>query len=224
MHAHAPAYGVWSLVIVNSAIFIFFAFSFTHPQTKRDWRSLGAFSAFIVALFTEMYGVPITIYFLSGWLARRLPGADLLSHDQGHLLYTLLGGKGNPHASWLHIVSEVLIFGGFVLIAAAWRVLHRAQSTGALATTGPYAYVRHPQYVGFIAVMIGFLLQWPTLLTLAMFPVLVWMYVRLARREEAEVAARFGDTYQEYRAHTGAFLPRLRRRPHQSPPRAAHSA
>jgi protein-S-isoprenylcysteine O-methyltransferase Ste14 len=224
MHSHSPAYGLWSLVIINSAIFIFFAFSFTHPQTKRDWRSLGAFSAFIVALFTEMYGVPITIYFLSGWLARRFPGVDLLSHDQGHLLYTLLGGKGNPHGSWLHWTSDLLIFSGFLLIAAAWKVLHEAQSTHTLATTGPYAWVRHPQYAGFIAVMLGFLIQWPTLLTLAMFPVLVWMYVRLARREEAEVAASFGEAYAQYRARTGAFLPRFRRRPDQPPPRAAHSA
>jgi protein-S-isoprenylcysteine O-methyltransferase Ste14 len=78
-----------------------------------------------------------------------------------------------------------------------------------LATTGPYAYVRHPQYAGFILVMFGFLVQWPTLLTLVMFPVLVWMYVRLAHSEECEVEAEFGETYRDYARRVPAFLPRL---------------
>ena len=92
----APAYGLWSLVIINSLIFIIFAFSFAKPQTTRDWRSFSAFSAFIVALFVEMYGFPLTIYLISGWLVSRYPGLDILSHDAGHLWNTLLGWKINP--------------------------------------------------------------------------------------------------------------------------------
>jgi len=205
----APAYGLWGLVIVNSAIFIMFAFTFFKPQTGRDWRSLSAFSAFIVALFTEMYGFPLTIYFLSGWLQTRYPNIDWLSHDAGHLLEMLFGWKANPHFGPFHILSNVLIIAGFMLIAAAWRVLHAAQRTGTLATSGPYAYVRHPQYSGFVLVLLGFLLQWPTLLTIAMFPVLLWMYVRLARQEEAEVMAAFGDAYRRYAAAVPAFVPHL---------------
>ena len=205
----APAYGLWSLVIVNSAIFIMFAFTFFKPRTGRDWRTFGAFSAFIVALFTEMYGVPLTIYALSGWLQTRYPNIDWLSHDAGHLLEMLLGWKANPHFGPFHILSNILIIAGFMLIAAAWRVLHAAQRTGMLATSGPYAYVRHPQYSGFILVLLGFLLQWPTLLTIAMFPVLVWMYLRLARQEEAEVMAAFGDAYRRYAAAVPAFVPHL---------------
>jgi protein-S-isoprenylcysteine O-methyltransferase Ste14 len=211
MTESVPAYGLWGLVIVNSAIFILFAFTFFKPQTSRDWRSFGAFSGFLVALFTEMYGFPLTLYFLSGWLQTRYPGVDWLSHDAGHLLEMMFGWKANPHFGPFHILSNVLIIAGFMVIAAAWRVLYAAQKTGALATDRPYAYVRHPQYTGFILVMLGFLLQWPTLLTLAMFPILVWMYVRLAREEEREVSAAFGDAYRQYAARVPAFIPHLTR-------------
>ncbi len=203
-----PAYGLWSLVLINSLIFIIFAFSFTKPRTPRDWRSFSAFSAFIVALFVEMYGFPLAIYLLSGWLVRRYPGVDFLSHDAGHLWNTLLGWNSDPHFNPLHILSNILIIAGFVLLSAAWKVLYEAQRAHTLATTGPYALVRHPQYVGFILIMFGFLLQWPTVITLIMFPILVTMYVRLARREEREVILEFGEAYLRYVANTPAFLPK----------------
>lgn len=204
-----PAYGLWSLVIINSAVFIIFALSFFKPRTTRDWRSFGAFSAFLVALFTEMYGFPLTIYLLSGWLQSRYPGVDWFAHDAGHLPEMLFGWSGNPHFGPFHLLSLVFIGGGFVLISAAWKVLYEAQQQDALATTGPYAYMRHPQYAGFILIMFGFLLQWPTLLTLAMFPILVWMYVRLAHKEEIETLDRFGEKYARYRAHVPAFAARF---------------
>ena len=207
----SPAYGLWGLVLINSVIFIFFAFTFFKPQTPRDWRTFGAFSAFLVALFAEMYGFPLTLYFLSGWLQTRYPNVDWLSHDAGHLLEMIFGWKANPHFGPFHILSIVLIIAGFFVISASWRVLYAAQRKRALATTGPYSYVRHPQYVGFILVMFGFLLQWPTLLTLAMFPVLVWMYVRLARSEEQDAIAEFGEAYRQYAQSVPAFLPRLSR-------------
>ena len=207
----SPAYGLWGLVLINSVIFIFFAFTFFKPQTPRDWRTFGAFSAFLVALFAEMYGFPLTLYFLSGWLQTRYPNVDWLSHDAGHLLEMIFGWKANPHFGPFHILSNVLIIAGFFVISASWSVLYAAQRKRALATTGPYSYVRHPQYVGFILVMFGFLLQWPTLLTLAMFPVLVWMYVRLARSEEQDAIAEFGEAYRQYAQSVPAFLPRLSR-------------
>jgi protein-S-isoprenylcysteine O-methyltransferase Ste14 len=208
-HDNAPAYGLWGLVFLESAIFILFAFSFFKPHTKRDWRTFGSFAGFVVALFVEMYGFPLTIYLLSGWLAHELPGVDLMSHDAGHLWYTLLGFKGDPHSNPIHLASNLFIIGGFILLASSWRVLFTAQREHRLASTGPYAYIRHPQYLAFIAIMGGFLIQWPTLVTLVMFPVLVVTYVRLAHREEREVEAEFGETWREYAARTPRWIPRL---------------
>lgn len=213
MYNDVEAYGLWSLVILNSAIFIFFAFSFFKPTTRRDWRSFGVFSAFIVALFTEMYGFPLTIYLLSGWLQTRYPEVNWLSHDAGHLLEELFGWRSNPHFGPFHLLSFVFIGGGFVLISAGWRELYEAARANTLATTGVYAWIRHPQYVGFVLVMFGFLLQWPTLLTVAMFPVLVFMYWRLALFEEREVLAEFGERYEGYMREVPAYFPRLFRSP-----------
>ncbi len=201
-------YGLWFLVVFNSLLFIVFAASFFHPKTKRDWRALGGFSAFVIALFTEMYGYPLTVYLLTGPLSGLVPGVDL-SHNAGHLWADLIGWKGDPHLSPFHLLSYVFIGGGFWLIAAAWKVLYAAQRAGKLATEGAYARVRHPQYLGFILIMVGFLLQWPTFATLAMFPVLLVVYRRLAMREERDVRAQFDDAYDDYAKRTPSFLPRL---------------
>ena len=215
--SEAPAYGLWSLVIINSLVFIIFAFSFTRPKTGRDWRSFGAFSAFLVALFTEMYGFPLTIYLMAGWLQTRFPGVDFFSHDAGHLLEVIFGWKANPHWGPFHILSNVFIFGGFWVLAAAWNVLYQAQRAGRLATTGLYARVRHPQYVGFVLILFGFLLQWPTILTITMFPVLVFMYGYLAKREEQDMEAQFGRAWRDYAARTPRFFPGLGDQPAAQP-------
>ncbi len=201
------AYGLWHLVIINSLIFLIFAFSFFRPRTRRDWRTFGAFAAFVVALFTEMYGFPLTVYVLSGWLVSRYPEVDWFSHNSSHLLQTLLGWRGNAHFGPIHILSNILILGGLFLLSASWKVLYRAQRDHTLAVTGPYARFRHPQYLAFMVIMMGFLIQWPTLPTLMMFPVLVWIYVRLARREEEEALAEFGEQYARYAENTPRFLP-----------------
>ena len=209
MTEQAPAYGLWSLVVINSLIFILFAFSFTKPRTARDWRSFGVISAFLVALFTEMYGFPLTIYLVSGWLSARFPDIDWFAHDSGHLLEMMFGWKDSPHIGPFHLLSSVFIFGGIILLASAWRVLYPAQRLRYLATDGPYARIRHPQYAAFILILFGFLLQWPTLLTVVMFPALVFMYVRLARREEQEARGEFGEAYLRYAESTPAFFPRV---------------
>lgn len=209
MNAASGDYGLWSLMVINSAFFILFAASFFKPRTRQDWRTLGMFSAFVVALFTEMYGFPLTIYLLSGWLTERFPEVNWLSHDAGHLLEMLFGWKANPHFGPFHLLSHVFIIGGFWLLATAWPVLYNAQKTGSLASSGPYARIRHPQYAAFILVMTGFLLQWPTLITLILFPILVVIYVRLAHHEEAQALQLFGEEYRVYMAKTPGWWPNL---------------
>ena len=201
-------YGLWALVVLNSAIFIVFATSFFQPRSGRDWRMLGGFSAFVVALFTEMYGYPLTVYLLSGPLSGIVPGVNL-THNAGHLWTDLIGWKGDPHVSPFHLASYVFIIGGFWLISAAWRVLRKAQGQGVVATEGPYARLRHPKFAGFVLIMVGFLLQWPTFATLAMFPILVLVYRRLAVREERDVRAHLGEAWDRYAERTPRFLPRL---------------
>lgn len=205
------SYGLWSLVIFNSLVFILFAWTLLRPVGWRDWRGLGALSAFVVALFVEMYGFPLTIFVLSGWLQSAFPAIDWFAHDAGHLPETLIGWRANPHLGPFHMASLAFLAGGFWLVWRGWRELHRAAAAGALATTGPYARLRHPQYAGLILVLTGYLIQWPTLATVALYPVLVWLYVGLARREERDSRRRFGADYDAYAACVPAFLPRRNR-------------
>ncbi|MEL1134677.1 isoprenylcysteine carboxylmethyltransferase family protein [Desulfitobacterium sp. THU1] len=202
-------YGYWEIVLINSLIFIIFAFSFVRPKNATDWRVFGTFSAFIIALFTEMYGFPLTIYLLSGWLSKKFPELNIFAHDSGHLWYDILGLSGDPHTSSIHIASVLLINGGLLFLAITWIFLYRAQRKGVVAIAGPYAWVRHPQYIAFIVIMFGFLLQWPTLLTIIMFPILVTMYIRLAKIEESESIKFFREEYLAYADNTGRFFPRI---------------
>ena len=214
MSTHLSGDGLWLLAAVNAAFFIFFAWSFFKPLNSRDWRSFGLFSAFIVALFAEMYGFPLTIFLLSGWLTSKFPEVNWLTHDAGHLLEMIFGWQGSPHFGPFHIASFVLIGSGFWLLSAAWPALYRAQRENRVAVEGPYARIRHPQYVGFVLIMTGFLLQWPTLLTLAMYPILIWVYTRLAAAEERDSLSRFGEDYRCYMDRVPRFLPRRNRAEH----------
>ncbi len=200
-------YGLWPLVVLNSAILIVFALSFTRPKTRQEWTAMGAFSAFFVALFTEMYGLPLTVYLLSGWLGSRFP-ALTATHAGGHLWNDLIGWRWDPHLSPFHLASYALIGFGMWLIVTAWSVLWRARRTNSLAASGPYASVRHPQYVGFLLVMTGFLLQWPTIPTLVMFPFMVWLYRRLSLSEEKVIRTACGPVWDAYATRTPRFVPR----------------
>lgn len=145
MNTAGSDYGLWGLVLVNSIIFIAFAYSFFKRVNLRDWRIFGAYSAFIVALFAEMYGFPLTIYLMSGWLGSKFPGVNLFGHEAGHLWWLVTGRQGDPHFGVMHLLSFAFLLGGFTLLSKSWHVLYHAQRRRQLATEGPYQRVRHPQ-------------------------------------------------------------------------------
>lgn len=200
------AYGFWPMVIFNVVVFGLFAYAAFLPATRRDWRTFGAFMAFLVALFTEMFGFPLTIYILTSILGSRYPVLNPFSHMNGHLWVTLAGGSPVLF-NILHPLSNVLIFTGLIIITIGWRGIYRG--SGKLVTDGIYKYVRHPQYVGFTLAILGFLVQWPTIITLLMAPILLFMYTRLAKQEERLLFDTFGPEYVEYAQKVPAYFPRI---------------
>ncbi len=201
-----PWYGNWSAVAFSVLLFSAFVVGLLHPFKRRDWRGLGVTEAYLVALFTEMFGVPLTIYLLGSVLGFKIGFSGL----EGHLWATLLDRLGVlPQAQGVALVmgvSTVLILVGLALMAAGWWAVWRAK--GQFVTGGLYAWVRHPQYTGFILVIVAFLVQWPTIITLIMFPVLVITYRQLTTTEEAEMEGWFGAEYASYRRLVPMFFPR----------------
>lgn len=199
-------YGNWFLVVLSIAIFLYFIKTAFRPRTKIDWATYNGLCAFIVALFAEMYGFPLTIYLLTSYFGNQFLNLDL-THNGGHLLNTLLGIKGDPHFGVLHILSSILIVGGLFLLENSWKTLYKAHKAGRLATAGAYRYIRHPQYTAFVAIIVGFLLQWPTLITLLMAPILIWRYIRLSLAEEQAIQKKFGRNYSAYACAIPRFIP-----------------
>ncbi len=169
---------------------------------------MGVTIAFIIALFTEMYGFPLTIYILTAILSSRYPALIPFAHESGHLWVTFLGG-GAVTLTVIHIVSNGLMVAGFFIMASGWKRVHGAK--GGLVTEGVYAYVRHPQYSGLFLVTIGLLIQWPTIITILMWPVLITAYYKLSKKEEADMGKEFGEAYKKYKERVPMFIPRLRR-------------
>jgi len=201
------AYGMWVIAAFNVGLFLFFFLSFLPPKGFAEWRNLGVVTAFLVALFSEMYGFPLTIYLLTGWLGDAYPVLQPFNHKFGHLWVVVFGGST---LAWALVMgaSLVLMVSGYLLLSRGWRQVHGARER--MVTDGLYAYVRHPQYTGLFLVIIGFLVQWPTFLTVLMAPALVYAYVRLALSEERYMFKKFGEPYREYCHRVPAFIPPMK--------------
>lgn len=195
-------FGNWIGVAVWTVVFLLFL-AFLPFYKKSQRKPAGVYAAFVVALALEMFGVPLSMYVITWIVGKTLPDGILW----GHTLVQLIGLNGMYVAIPMYLIGGLLIFFG-------WQRIYRQYwskdaGKGQLVTTGIYRFIRHPQYTGFLMITLGMLCEWATLPMLIMYPILVWLYARLAKREEADMRTEFGPAYDEYRARTGMFLPRL---------------
>lgn len=198
-------YGHWGWVLIMVLIASWVLYRFVAPRSWRDWMGAGLVQAFIIALYAEMYGFPLTIYLLTGFLGIDLP----LTGFSGHLWATMLG-YGATGAILEMMLGGVFIVIGLALLIRGWVQVYRTSLEGQLATQGVYGVVRHPQYTGIMLAVFGQVIHWPTVITLLLFPLIVLAYVRLASREESALTERFGEEYQAYRQRVPMLFPRLR--------------
>ena len=181
--------GQGGLITINILIVVSFIALLPYRRpTKNLWRSRGTFIAFVIALMTEMFGWPLLVFLLSPLVSvpRLAPSFfDAVGH-------------------WPALVGTALSFAGLALIALGWSRIHRARG---LVTGGIYRHIRHPQYTGILLFSFGWILHYPQVITLLLWPILVIAYSWLARREERDALEEFGSAYTAYAEKTKRFIP-----------------
>jgi protein-S-isoprenylcysteine O-methyltransferase Ste14 len=201
MNEVAAHSGAWAIAVIVIVVASWLFYRYFAPKSWREWTAAGLVQAFIIALYAEMYGFPLTIYLIT-----RFSGLDR-EYVSANLWSTLLGvGETGMLISML--LGYTLLFIGVSIFIQGWRQLYRAQQQDRLVTDGLYRFVRHPQYTGlFIALFGEGVVHWPTLFSVTLFPLIVIAYFRLARKEERQMLERFGEDYRSYQRRVPMFLP-----------------
>ena len=189
-------WGVAFFIVLYGVVLFFLPF-----YRKMDKKPRGTYLAFVIAFAIEMHGIPFSMYVISWIFGRSLPDGVLWGH-------TLMGFFGHLGM----YVGATLGVAGLAMILAGWRTIYKAywskdHGEGALVTGGIYRYIRHPQYAGLMLMSLGMILDWATLPMMILFPVMAVVYYRLARREENDMIAEFGDEYRAYMKRTRRFIP-----------------
>ena len=198
--------GMWGLAVIVIVVVSWIMYRYLAPQSWKEWTQAGVLQAFIIAFYAEMYGFPLTIYFLA-----RFFGLDLAWSEGGNLWAQLFG---TPVAHVVAMLAGYLVvFSGATLVAQGWHAVHWGRREGRLVTDGVYATVRHPQYTGLFMIVIGEgVIHWPTIVSLVAVPIIFGAYTLLARREEQMMIDQFGDEYRAYALRVPMFVPDFSRR------------
>lgn len=202
MKDHIAHSGAWGIALIVIVLVSWFLYRYLSPKSWKEWAGAGVIQAFIIALYAEMYGFPLTIYLLV-----RFFGLDR-TYLNANLWSTLLG-FGELGMMISMVLGYAILFVGLGIFMEGWRELHRARKENRLVTDRLYGLVRHPQYDGlFIALFGEGIVHWATIFSVALFPVIILVYVRLAHSEERRMLAQFGEEYRAYMLRVPGFIPR----------------
>jgi len=204
-------YGNWPVVITTSVVFLIFLFFLTKPRRPKEWKGAGLTAAFFISLFTEMFGIPLTIYLVAPLIGVSPRAFGMYeSHLWAYLLSRTRLMSLKDGVAVVMVLSSGIIILGFILLAKGWKKVYRGE--GDLVTDGLYGRLRHPQYLGLILIVVAFLIMWPTILTVLLAPFLIARYLFLAREEDHELEKEFGEDFRRYKEMVPGFMPVLVKR------------